>query len=493
MMGCAASLEVNQVSVSYRVREIEKEIDDSICQLPTWQAPRAEVFEDLMRTYRDAIEVVFLQALHAETFAGSPEDFGAVFGQENRLHAGILWALKWASEYCPEITATANRSPDELVGLLFLGATYETFVDALKYAQHDLISIKVNEASRTITFYEGGPDTAFDANIVHQQRITTPLTPHVSLTEDSDRLTSRWTAGDYRRVTKRLADHAAHEENTIFVDPALLAQIGKPKISIPQPTLVWFDRPANVPDCYVFDALVLPRVIEADLKWRLVSLLDTPIVQVGDRFCALSSDLKAIAAIDDYMLRLAAREDPNQYSTATTLREDRMIKICRDALEQCVPPWSVAAHVLYKDPPQEADVSASRDSKTLILQLKSTLRPETPWEVYKRNEELIEGVRHTKRLVDRGAANLGFVVTNGYQGDYACWAEALASGIPIATLYDLEVIALDPIAAAAALKSRAGIKASAPEPSQGIQDREGDLMGWTLCVVDRHAPTEGHE
>jgi len=480
------------LSVSDRVREIEREIDASIRQLPTWRAPRAEVLGDIMRTYRDASEVVFLKALYAETFDGSPEDFGTLFAQENRLRAGSLWALKWASEYCPAISATANRSPEELVDLLFLGATYETFVDALKYAQRNLITIKVDEASRTIAFYEGGPATAFDAHIVHHQRITTPITPHVSLTEDSDQLTSRWMAGDYRRVTKRLADHAAHKENTIFVDPAFLAQIGKPKISIPQPTLVWFDRPANVPDCYVFDDLVLPNVIDVDLKWRLVSLLDTPIVQVGDRFCTLSSDLKTIAAIDDYMLRLAARVDPDQYSEASTLREGRMISICRDVLEQCVPPWSVVAHVLYKDPPQEVDVLASRDTKTLILQLKSTLRPETPWEVYKRNEELIAGVKHTKRLVDRGAANQGFVVTDGYRGDYACWAEALASGIPIATLYDLEVIASDPVAAAAEVKSRVGIAASAPEPPQGVPDREGDLMGWTLRFVDRHASREGH-
>jgi hypothetical protein len=183
-------LEVNQLSVSDRVREIEREIDASIRQLPTWRAPRAEVLGDLMRTYRDASEVVFVKALHAETFDGSSEDFGAVFGQENRLRAGSLWALKWASEYCPAISAAANRSPEELVDLLFLGATYETFVDALKYAQRNLITIKVDEVPRTIAFYEGGPATAFDAHIVHHQRITTPMTPHVSLTEDSDQLTS---------------------------------------------------------------------------------------------------------------------------------------------------------------------------------------------------------------------------------------------------------------------------------------------------------------
>jgi len=480
------------MGVSDRIRQIEREIDASIRELPTWQASRAEVLVDLVRTYRDAAELVFLKLLHTETFDGSLEDFGADFALENRLRAGYLWALKWASEYCPLVGAPVNRPPKELVNLLFLGATYEAFVDALKYAQRDLITITVDEASRTIAFYEGGPATAFDAYIVHHQRITTPMTTHVSLTEDSDQLTSRWTAGDYRRVTKGLADDAAQEENTIFVDPAFLAQIGKPEMSIPQPAIVWLDRPGNAPDCYVFDDLTLPTIIDDDVKWRLISLLDTPIVQVRDRFCGLSSDLKSIAAIDDYMLRLAARVDPDQYSLATTLREHRMISICRDALEKCVPPWSVAAHVLYKDPPQEADVLASRDAKTLVLQLKSTLRPETPWEVYKRNEGLIDGVKHTKRLVDRGAAKQGFVVTDGYRGDYACWAVALASGIPIATLYDLEVIASDPIAAVAEMKNRVGITASPRRPSQGVADREGELMGWTLRFIDSAVPTKGH-
>jgi hypothetical protein len=298
------------------------------------------------------------------------------------------------------------------------------------------------------------------------------------------------TAGDYRRVAKSLADRAAEEENTICVDPGLLAQIGKGEISIPQPTIIWLDRPANVPDCYVFDDLTLPTIID-DVKWRLVALLDTPVVQVGDRFCALSSDLKTIARIDDYMLRLAARVDPNQYSAAATLREDRMISICRNALEQCVPPWSVAARLAYKNPPQEADLLTSRGANTLVLQLKSTLRPETPWEVYKRNEALIDGIYHTKGLIDRGVAKQGFVVTDGYRGDYACWAKALAYGIPIATLYDLEVIRSDPIAAIAEVKNRVGITDTSPRTSEGIADRESELMGWTLRFRDRDVPTEG--
>jgi hypothetical protein len=317
------------------------------------------VLENLVRTYRDAIELSFVMALHAETFESSPDDFGAALMQENRFRAGSLWLLKWASEYCGEVGVPSSQAPEQLMDLLLLGETYETFVDALKYAQHDLITIAVDEPSRTIVFYEGGSATTFDSSIIYHQQMTSPMIPHVSLTEDSDRLTSRWTAGDYRRVVKSLADRAAQEENTIFADPGLLEQIGKNEISIAQPTVVWLDRPAIVPDCYVFDDLTLSKV-DDKTKWRLVALLDTPIVPVGDRFCALSSDLKTIARIDDYMLRLAARVDPNKYSAAATLREDRMISICRNAFEQCVPPWSVAARVLYKNPPQEADVLTSR-------------------------------------------------------------------------------------------------------------------------------------
>jgi hypothetical protein len=78
-----------------------------------------------------------------------------------------------------------------------------------------------------------------------------------------------------------------------------------------------------------------------------------------------------------------------------------------------------AAHLTYGDLSQEADFQATRGRDTLVLQLKSTLRPATPWEVYKRNEGLIDGVKHTKKLIDRGVASQGFVVTDGYRGDYA--------------------------------------------------------------------------
>ena len=63
------------------------------------------------------------------------------------------------------------------------------------------------------------------------------------------------------------------------------------------------------------------------------------------------------------------------------------------------------------------------------------------------------------------------------------------SNIPIATLYDVEAIAANPVLAVSEVKSRIGVLNSAHELSSAVPDREGDLMGWTLRFLDRHAPT----
>jgi hypothetical protein len=238
----------------------------------------------------------------------------------------------------------------------------------------------------------------------------------------------------------------------------------------------------------VFDDLVMPAIMSPDVKWKLVSMLETPIVPVGGRYYALSSDVKAIAGMDDYMLRLAARLDQDQYSKASTLREGRMIEMCREAFENCQTPWTFKSRVQYRRPDQEADVVATRESTSVVLQLKSTLRPETPWEVRKRNEAVTAGIGHTKSLLERRIADQGFVVTDGYRGDYACWAEAIESGVAIATLSDLDVIAANPVAAVQELEKRVGIVDPAQDCGKRIPDRETELMGWILRFVDKEAP-----
>ena len=165
-----------------------------------------------------------------------------------------------------------------------------------------------------------------------------------------------------------------------------------------------------------------------------------------------------------------------------------MIKMCKDAFEQCSPSWSLRDRVHFSNPAQQADIIATRGTESLVLELKSTLRPETPWEVYKRNDDIIHGIKQAKAVIDRGAATYSFVVSDGYRGDYVCWAEALSFATPIGTLSDLAEIASDPATAVPALKAKVGITGDSMPPHERLPDRETTVAGWKLRLVDMEAP-----
>ena len=141
---------------------------------------------------------------------------------------------------------------------------------------------------------------------------------------------------------------------------------------------------------------------------------------------------------------LAAREDEEQYNQVSGLREDRMINACLTAFAESKGGWRVDSSVALTDPPQEADIVAARSGDTLVIELKSTLRPETVWEVYKRNQDILNGLRQAESLVRRGVGDRGLVITDGYRGDYMCWKEALRQNVAIGTLGELEDLARDP-------------------------------------------------
>lgn len=477
--------------VSDRVREIEQEIDGLIRGLEIWQRQKSGLLGQIVQIYRDAIEVIFIAHLFFETrgeaLGLSAHDMAVLFAEEHRHRSGALWALKWAVEFCPENGPTPDATPESLADLLALGNRYEAFVDVLKAANRDAITIHVDETTKSLICYEGGQATTVDTSIVLQQRFTSPLARQISLTEDGDQVTTHWTAGDYRRITAKLTEMAAQIENDIVADLTPFFGDGAGEIVVPQPTIVWLDEPTDAESRAVFHDLVL-RTDGHISTWKLVSLLDTPIVNVAGRYCALSSDLRAISVMDEHMLRLAALVDPNRYTLAATLREDRMIAKCRQVLESATPPWHVSSRVTYTNPEQEADVIATRDSVGLAIELKSTLQPEAPWEVHKRNEDIIRGVKQAKALIDRGVANFGFVITDGYRGDYACWAEALSSQVTIGTLDDLVEIGLNPTVAATSLRAKVGITDDAFGSHENLPDREDELMGWKIRLVDSAAP-----
>ena len=136
---------------------------------------------------------------------------------------------------------------------------------------------------------------------------------------------------------------------------------------------------------------------QGPLKWKIDSWHDCPLVQIGGRTFGVSSAILTLAGLDDYMLRSAVLNDPGQYEKVSGLREERMIAICRKAFEEAG--WTFTPHRILANPAREIDGYATRGAETCIVQLKSTLRPQSPWEVHKRNSDVIDGITHTAEVV----------------------------------------------------------------------------------------------
>jgi hypothetical protein len=114
------------------------------------------------------------------------------------------------------------------------------------------------------------------------------------------------------------------------------------------------------------------------------------------------------------------------------------------------------------NPENEIDIFAERARSRLVLGLKSTVRPLTPNEVRLRNEDIIGGVDHTADMLLRLRPAVGFVITNGYRGDYATWEAALRRDVMIGTVEDIDDIAADPMTARETVKARVGFANAAP-------------------------------
>jgi hypothetical protein len=135
----------------------------------------------------------------------------------------------------------------------------------------------------------------------------------------------------------------------------------------------------------------------------------------------------------------------------------------------------------------EKVTDSERGEARLVLQLKSTLRPESPWEVLTRNEDVIDGITHTSEVLKRlPAGTRGFVLTDGYRGDYQTWKEALTRDVMTGTLEDIEAVASEPSRAPEILKERVGFRRHTQRTS--IPDREQELFGWKLRLVDAPPP-----
>lgn len=467
--------------VSEEARNAEIDIDARIPQLPIWNGRKTAILKRLMHVWRDALELACIRYGHASMLQ-KDESFEIATAIEEHAHIGVFWCIKWAFEYARP-SSRWKPTTEQLVTLANReGVAYQALVDALKLAKVDEVEVIADPSTRTLTVYEGGNLSGYDHSIVGRDHKSLPFHKQCPLVEDSDQLTKRWTAGEYRAYWRWLRSIAeASETETVLAKAGPSAppqeMFRRPVVfSVPNP-------PAQFTN--IQEDLTLTQQKVNCMKWRLY-YPDCPLIQIGSSTFAISSVVRALASVDDYMLRVAVLLDREQYAKVSGLREERMIGQTGSALR--ARGWNVQSRFHLRDPDREIDIHAAKGQQDMVIQLKSTLRPHSPWEVYKRNEDVFDGIRHTAEVLPRfreGA--LGLVVTDGYEGDYATWARSLASNVPVATLQDLEQIASDPEGAFLILKNRAGIKGR--PSSEPVPERDIELCEWKIRLVDTRRAT----
>jgi len=443
--------------VTPEVRAAELEIDNWIARLSYWYAPRDLLLSRLLEYYRDAIEVLFARMTHDVLFMRGSA-IGAFGALEDRMRAGVFQALKWTMEFGQvRGRGRANLDAKAIHRLVKLGELYEVFVDVMTSAQADAVTVDLDSKRRLLSVHQGPDLTGFDNQIVEHQRLNNAYHSQVSFVEDGDQLTRQWSAGDFRRLTRRLASSPQVRDcdrvclkngEDLFVRPTILE---------------FPDVTDDEPEQRVLEDLTLaPAMINgpsgARDKWRLVSMLDVPFVMIGSRRLSTSDSVVAMAGAlgEDHMIRRAVQIDPGQYSRVSGLREGRMIEVIRPQLESRG--WRVTPHYILRNPDKEIDIYSVRGDAGLVLALKSMVRPMTPEEVRRRNEDIINGINHTADVLRRLQGAVGFVISNGYRGDYATWDMALRRNVMIGTIEDVGEIAASPLEMTDILKSRAGFK-----------------------------------
>jgi hypothetical protein len=414
-----------------------------------------------MKYWRDCQQVIATRFIE--------DDVRHATAIEEETGAGIFWGIVWAFQY-GKSGSRLKPTTEHLRELVNQGISYRVLVDTIKSASYGGVQIDLNVEQRMMTVYEGGNTTGHDHSIVDSDHASNPFHHHNAYVDDSDQLTKRWTAGEYRAYWRWLSEIAIRAESRSRTDfwPVIF------RVPCPPPEF------ANVQD----DLTLTEEKASNEKVWSL-GQLDCPLVRIGSNTYAISSVVIGLAPTDDYMLRLAVYTDSNQYSKVSGLREGRMVERSTEALQASG--WDVRPHFRLTNPERELDIYATRGGQVLVIQLKSVLRPHSPWEVFKRNQDIIGGIRHTAEALARlGANSRGFVITDGYAGDYMTWRESLTTRIPVATLEDLGPIARDPDAAFENLKEAAGI--SGLRSSEPVPEREVDIQGWKIRLVDSAPP-----
>jgi hypothetical protein len=356
------------------VRQVESEIDDRIRKMPVWNGKRDVLLRRLMTFWRDGLELVNMLAAHALMFHVE-DGMESSLAREHIVATGVYQSLKWAMEYAGD--EGSDEVPDKVLTELVIqvAAPYQMLVDALKLGGNDLVEFSVDHGSKTLMIYEGGNVSGHDAAIVQRDHITTAFHKQNPLVDDSDRLTGGWTAGEYRQFWRWLKPVVEAAETETIMTPA--GPLAPMRDIMKRPVVVDIPSPPASLERVRQDLTLTIAKVRSPLKWKIDSWHDCPLVQIGDEVVGVSSAILTLAELDEYMLRVALLNDPNQYEKVSGLREARMIEVCRKAFSEAG--WSFTPHYLLANPAREIDGYATRGSETCIVQLKSTLRPQSPW------------------------------------------------------------------------------------------------------------------
>ena len=470
--------------VPKNAREAEDRIDELVRSLPMWSTSRDELLRAALDAYRDAIEIVFLEAgrqrLLAEHLGPGHANFTPSLQFEHGLHLGAFWVLKWALAWCPALGEAPPKVDD--VGQLFLTAsTYQALADALWMHKHGWGRVEADLDSSTLTVFEGGDLTGQDERLADYLHATLALHHHDSFTADDDKLTSRWCAGDFRdlgRLLREECDQACSETVVVDIGPRQHPLFKRPVV---------LTVPSHLIERYpaLFEDLTLRAADFAHtggLCWRVNNWFDRPFVEVGGLLLCPSNVVQAVfkESIDAHLLRAAAATDPDHYVTVSQAREHRMTDYCVDKLRAAG--WSTTAPLKLTTPEADVDIHAERDGQHLLLELKSTIRPESPREVASRNEEIHSGLEKSEERRARFPnGTLAAVVTDGYRGDYRTWSDALARRVPVVTTREFDSFIANP---ARYVDDLIAWVSNNPVGAKPLAGRETDLLGWRFIAVD---------
>jgi len=261
------------------VRQVEAEIDSCIRKMPIWNVKRDVLLQHLMTIWRDGLEVVHLRYAHAAMFQ-LEEGLQNSLAIEYLISTGAYQSIKWAMEYARD-DGLEEVSDNALIDLVMtVPAPYVLLVDALKLGSHDRAEFSVDHGSKILTIYEGGNVSGHDSAIVRRDHITVPFHKQSPLVEDSDQLTTRWTAGEYRRYWRWLRPIVERAQTeTIMAQAGPLAPMQE---IMKRSVVVEIPSPASPLERVQEDLTLTTAKACSSLKWKIDSWHDCPFIQIGD-------------------------------------------------------------------------------------------------------------------------------------------------------------------------------------------------------------------